>query len=155
TESTPAETITRVNRVLTRRCVDSRFATLVYGVLTSTGELTYCNAGHNPPFVIGTHGLRRLDQGGVLLGAFNDATFSDETVQLTCGDTVLVFSDGVTEAFNADGVEFGEERLLSCVTTDDSVPATVLQGVLDSLRKFCGDATVADDVTLLLMRYTG
>ena len=93
----------------------SRFATVLYGVLSRDGRLTYSNAGHNPPLIVGRRGVRRLEQGGVIIGAFPDATFDEETVQLNPGDVVVVFSDGVTEAMNVDGAEFGEQRLLSSI----------------------------------------
>ena len=74
---TPAETVTRVNRELVRRSVDSRFATLLYGVLAPDGRLTYCNAGHNPPFVVGCRGVRRLETGGLIIGAFKELAFAE------------------------------------------------------------------------------
>jgi integrase len=80
--STPAETVTCVKQELARRTVDSRFATLFYGVLTPDGRLTSCNAGHNPPFVVGQRGVRRLETGGLIIGAFKEITFAEETVQL-------------------------------------------------------------------------
>ena len=153
---TPAETVTRVNQVLARRAVEGRFATLLYGVLSREGCLTYCNAGHNPPLLHGRRGVQRLEKGGTILGVFNEATFEDETVQLDRGDTLVVFSDGVTEALDAGGSEFGEERLLSCVTTSHELePPSLLKCVLDAVRDFCAGTVQSDDLTVLVLRYTG
>jgi sigma-B regulation protein RsbU (phosphoserine phosphatase) len=136
-----------------RRAIDSRFATMFYGVLSENGVLTYSNAGHNPPFLIGRT-VRRLTAGGLILGAFNGAKFEEETVQLNPDDLLVVFSDGVTEALNADGVEFGEERLLACVTGHRNLaPASLLRCVLDTVHDFTGKASQNDDLTVMVLRY--
>jgi serine phosphatase RsbU (regulator of sigma subunit)/predicted ester cyclase len=151
----PAELLTRVNEELTRRTVESRFATLVYGVLCG-GRLAYASAGHNPPLLVGRNGVRRLEQGGLILGAFPDVTFEEETVGLDPGDVLVVFSDGITEAVDPDGVEFGEERLLDCILAHREFRATsLLQEVVASVRVFMGGAEQTDDLTALVLRYTG
>jgi len=151
----PAETVTNVNRVLVRRTVES-FATLMFGQLSCEGRLTYSNAGHNPPFLVGLCGIRRLNRGGLLLGAFQQATFEEETIQLSSGDVLVVFSDGVTEALNSDGVEFGEERLLSCLGANrDAAPTALLECLLGAVQEFTVGATPSDDLTALVLRYTG
>jgi predicted ester cyclase/serine/threonine protein phosphatase PrpC len=154
--STPADTLARINDVLTRRPIDARFATVWYGVLSSAGCLTHCNAGHNPPLLVGRHGFRRLDRGGLIVGAFKQATFEEETVQLDPGDVLVVFSDGITEALNTDGEEFGEERLLSCVKDNlELAPTALLERLLDTVHQFTTGAAQNDDVTLLVLRYVG
>jgi sigma-B regulation protein RsbU (phosphoserine phosphatase) len=143
------------NDVLVRRTVESRFATLLYGVLSCDGRLTYCNAGHNPPLIIGSRGVRRLEKGGLILGAFKDVCFEDETVQFDPGDVLVVFSDGVTEALNAEGADFGEGRVLSAIQPDRDSAQTILDDVLSAVRKFSAGAEQSDDVTALVLRYTG
>jgi len=108
----PAHTATLVNGELARRVVEGRFATVFHGLLAPDGRLTYTNAGHNPPLIVGPAGVRRLETGGLPLGLFDSAAFDEETVQLDRGDLMIVFSDGVVEATDGDGVEFGEERLV-------------------------------------------
>src|SRR5918994_441565 len=83
---TPAKTISRVNLALYRRGIESRFVTLMYGALYADGRLTYCNAGHNPPLVIGSQGFRRLERGGPIVGLFEGAVYEQETVRLAPGD---------------------------------------------------------------------
>jgi len=153
---TPAETVARVNQELVRRSVDSRFATLLYGVLTPDGRLTYCNAGHNPPFIVGRRGVRRLETGGLIIGAFKNIAFEEDTTQLDSGDVLVVFSDGVTEALNGDGIEFGEDRVLACINANRQAPAAVhLDSLIDAVRAFSVGAEQSDDLTALVLHYSG
>ncbi len=154
--SGPAMTLSRVNQALIRRSVESRFATAFYAVLTPGGKLTYCNAGHNPPLLIRAGGVERLETGGLILGLFEHATFEEETVDVTPGDILVTFSDGVTEALSLSGEEYGEERLLECATEfrEKSVP-DLLDGILASVRQFTAGAVQSDDVTALVLRYVG
>jgi sigma-B regulation protein RsbU (phosphoserine phosphatase) len=95
-----------------------------------------CPAGHNPPMFIRQDGRQRLDKGGPILGAFKDAVFDEGTVQLHPGDAVVVFSDGVTEAVNDDGEEFGENRLWECLEAHRHMPAA------DQLRCLFGASRI-------------
>jgi steroid delta-isomerase-like uncharacterized protein len=152
----PSQTLMRVNAELVRRTVESRFATVLYGVLSCDGRLTYANAGHNPPLIVGKRGVQRLEKGGLIIGAFPDATFDEETVQLDPGDVVVVFSDGVTEAMNVDGAEFGEQRLLSSINDNRECPPTaLLERILAAVHEFSAGAEQSDDVTALVLRFTG
>jgi phosphoserine phosphatase RsbU/P len=151
----PAETLSRVNQALIRRAIESRFATVMYGVLTADGKLTYCNAGHNPPLVVGRNsGVRHLEKGGLILGLFEHASFEQETVQVEPGDLVVVFSDGVTEALSASGEEYGEDRLLACIRKNMHLEVQIiLEAVLADVRAFCVGANQSDDVTAMVLRY--
>ena len=152
---TPAETVTLANRVLVRRAVQSRFATVFCGALSPHGRLTYCNAGHNPPLVIGERRTERLATGGLILGVFRDAAFEEASIQLDPDDMLVVFSDGVTEALNADGAEFGEERLLSCARGNRDVPPPVfLERLLETIRTFAIGHAQTDDLTAVVLRQT-
>jgi serine phosphatase RsbU (regulator of sigma subunit) len=151
-----AAVITRLNRGLIRRTIESRFLTTFYGTLGPGGRFTYCNAGHNAPMLMSPGGVRRLDTGGLVLGLFDHATFDEESLTLQPGDLVVAFSDGVTEALNPAGEEFGDERLLACLSTHRTKPPqAVLDALLADLRSFCADATQNDDVTVVLVRYSG
>ena len=150
----PAALMAHINRTLVRRAIQARFVTVMYGVLDADGRLTYCNAGHNPPVLVGRNGVRRLDTGGLILGLFPQATYEEETLQLEEGDTLVVFSDGVTEALNAAGDEFGEERLLPCVDEHRGSPTGVLlDRILATVKAFAAGAAQNDDVTALVLRY--
>src|SRR5688500_17628574 len=115
TSDAPSKTITRVNLALYRRGIESRFVTLMYGVLEQGGKMVYCTAGHNPPLVIGAGGVRRLERGGPIVGLFEGATYEEETLHLAAGDWLIVFSDGISEAMSAVGDEYGEARIIDCI----------------------------------------
>jgi len=154
--SGPADTLSRVNRALIRRAVQNRFATMVYGVLSPDGKLTHSNAGHNPPMLVSGGAVRRLDQGGLVLGLFPDAAFDEEAIQLNRGDLLVVFSDGVSEAMNRQGDEFGDSRILSSIEANiDRDPQTLLDSLLGAVREFRSGAPQHDDVTAMMLRYTG
>jgi sigma-B regulation protein RsbU (phosphoserine phosphatase) len=152
---TPCQTIARVNLALYKRGIESRFVTLMYGALESDGRLTYCNAGHNPPLVVGKNSVRRLETGGPIVGLFEAATFEEETVTLTSGDWLIIFSDGVSEALSADGEEYGETRLLATAENHlDLLPSEFLQAIFADVRAFTRGAPQSDDITAMVLKYT-
>ena len=154
--SGPAATLTRVNQGLAERRLEARFATLVYAQLSPDGRLVYTNAGHNPPALVTRRGVERLTAGGTILGTFADATFDEATLRLEPSDTLVMFTDGVTEARNAGGDEFGEPRLLECVCHYASAtPTDILHGVFSAVRQFCEGADPVDDITLTVTRFGG
>ena len=154
--SSPSETLSRVNIALIRRAIESRFATALYAIIGPKGELTYCNAGHNPPMVFGKDGVQRLEKGGLILGLFEHATFEEGTATLDPGDLLVAFSDGVTEALSTEGEEYGEQRLLDCVQANrDKSVAELLDSIFASVREFTAGAVQSDDVTALVLRYDG
>jgi predicted ester cyclase len=154
TGSTAADTMARVNESLVHRGIESRFATVMYGMLSCDGCLTYCNAGHNPPLLFGRRGVRRLEQGGLIVGVFQQASFEEEKLQLEAGDTLVVFSDGVSEAMNSEGEEFGDERLVSCVEGNRDLPPTrILECILETVQRFRANAPPSDDLTVFILRY--
>jgi serine phosphatase RsbU (regulator of sigma subunit)/pSer/pThr/pTyr-binding forkhead associated (FHA) protein len=155
TSARPAETITRVNLALYRRGIESRFVTLMYGCLRKDGSLTYCNAGHNPPLIVSPGGsVRRLECGGPIVGLFDAATFDEETVSLSHGDWLVVFSDGVSEALSAADEEYGEARIVDVVRKNGEVqPQQMLQAIFTDVRDFAKGAAQSDDITALVLRF--
>jgi serine phosphatase RsbU (regulator of sigma subunit)/pSer/pThr/pTyr-binding forkhead associated (FHA) protein len=153
----PSQTIARVNLALYRRGIESRFVTLMYGVLDPDGRLIYCNAGHNPPLIISSTGsgtVRRLDRGGPIVGLFETATYEDEAVKLTSGDWLVVFSDGVSEALSAAGDEYGESRIVTVVQDHASLdPPQLLEALFSNVRDFAKGAAQSDDITAMVLRY--
>jgi serine phosphatase RsbU (regulator of sigma subunit) len=151
-----APLITRLNHGLFRRAIEARFLTTFYGMLGPDGSLTYCNAGHNAPLLVGASGVRRLETGGVVLGLFEHASFDEETVMLQKGDVIVAFSDGVTEALNPEGEEYMDDRLIACVNAHfGKAPQEMMDGLLADLRAFCRDEPQNDDVTMVIVRYSG
>jgi sigma-B regulation protein RsbU (phosphoserine phosphatase) len=151
-----APLMTRLNHGLFRRAIEARFLTSFYGMLAPDGSLTYCNAGHNAPLLVSASGIRRLETGGVVLGLFDTAVFEQETVKLEAGDLIVLFSDGVTEAMNAAGEEFTDDRLIACANAHrGEAPQQVLDALLADVQAFCAGEAQSDDVTAVLVRYNG
>jgi serine phosphatase RsbU (regulator of sigma subunit) len=151
----PAVVVSRVNRALCRRAVASRFVTAFYGLLSQDGTFTYTNAGHNAPFLATSRGLQRLEDGGTILGVFEQSPYVNGHVVMSAGDALVVFSDGVTEALSASDEEFGDDRLAACLSgaREQSARETVLT-VQRALADFCGSVPARDDVTLLVLKKT-
>jgi phosphoserine phosphatase RsbU/P len=150
----PSRTIAKVNLALYRRGIESRFVTLMYGSLMADGRLLYCNAGHNPPLVISGNAFRRLECGGPIVGLFESASYEEETVTLTPGDWLIVFSDGVSEALSASGEEYGEGRIVSVVQRSLALePQKLLEAIFGDVREFARGAAQNDDITAMVLRY--
>jgi sigma-B regulation protein RsbU (phosphoserine phosphatase) len=149
----PSATLARLNGHLVTRRLEWRFATIFYGVLSPDGRLVYSNAGHNPPALFSNGSLSRLAVGGPVVGAFADVAFEECAVQLGDGDTLVLFTDGVTEARNRDDEEFGEDRLLNCLRAHrDHAPGDLLRCVFAAVHEFCGGADPTDDITVTVTR---
>ena len=155
-QTSAAPLITRLNHGLFRRAIEARFLTTFYGMLGKDGSLTYCNAGHNAPMLVSPSGVRRLETGGVVLGLFDHAAFDEETVTMNPGDLLATFSDGVTEAMNPAGEEFGDDRLVTSIQAHlGKALKELVEAVLSDVRAFCAGATQSDDITLVMVRFNG
>ena len=149
----PAELCQQVNRILCGRIAEGRFISFCYARLdTAVGILTYANAGHYPPIVARADGsIERLAAGGPVLGVFPDASYEQDEIQLSSGDRVVLYTDGVTEARNAADEEFGEERLIGAILEHRACSAPALEARLsDRVASFSGDA-LHDDATLIVL----
>jgi sigma-B regulation protein RsbU (phosphoserine phosphatase) len=156
-QASAAAAVHELNAALTRRAVPRRFATLAYVILACDGRLLSCNAGHNPPLVLRADGaVSTLEKGGLLLGQFDWATFEEETVGLAPGDTLLMYSDGLVEAADAAGEQFGETRLLECLAAAPGLsPNAILERLLRAVSDFTGSTVQADDITVVAVRFRG
>lgn len=152
----PADTMSRINRALLRRAIEARFATMFYGLVGSDGTLRYCNAGQEPPALVRSNSLEWLEIGGPVIGLLDIASYESGSVPLSEGDTVVVCSDGVTEARSASGEEFGRERLQNALVGAHGASAdAVLERITSAVRHFSQGAAQADDITALVFRYKG
>jgi sigma-B regulation protein RsbU (phosphoserine phosphatase) len=140
-----------MNRILSDRQATSKFATLVYGVLSPDGRFVYSNAGHNPPVVVGQGAIERLTAGGPIAGAFPGAAFDQQSLSLGDGDAIVLFSDGITDACNASGEEFGDNRLLAAVA-ERGAPGIVIERLFDAVHRFSGGVDPSDDMTAAVVR---
>jgi sigma-B regulation protein RsbU (phosphoserine phosphatase) len=153
----PADTLTRVNNALLRRAIEARFATMFHGVVDVTGHLSYSNGGQEPPLVLKRDdGISWLEAGGPVLGLLPGAIYEFDSVTLDPGDLVVICSDGVTEARNAAGDEFGRERLIEAMSgCHGGKPDAVLERLFEAVRVFSQGTPQGDDITGLVLRYRG
>lgn len=155
----PAECIAKVNNMLIPESEESTFVTVFYGILNvNTGELKYCNAGHNLPFLVKTDGNvdELKDVGGLLLGKFENAAFDSASISMKPGDSLMTFTDGVTEAGNEKEEFFDEERVISFLEKNHSKSLqSMTKGLFLEVMKFAGAVEQSDDVTVMSIRYDG
>ncbi len=145
-----------VNRRIIENTDTKHFVTVFYGILDLvTGTLVYGNAGHWGPYLISAHdsgNARRLIRTGVPLGMFGNETWKQGVVQLAPGDVLMLYTDGITEAQNAEGAFLGEDRLLESVRANLGRPAREIQdAVLADVQRFVGDTPQSDDIALVVL----
>lgn len=147
----PAQTLRAVNERILAETDTGMFVTMFYGVLDpATGRLTYCNAGHNPPYLLNYSGQRGLTRTGMALGVVADAALEQATVQIRPGEALIIYSDGVTDAQGTAGEIFGDERLLAAAQTCLGLSAQEMQErILLGIRSFVEGAQPFDDLTLM------
>ena len=150
------ECLTESNRLLASYSVDCMFLTVFYAIYNAnTGFITYCNAGHNPPHLLRANGtIEELPMAcNMIVGAFDDIEYKEDTLQLEHGDTLVMFTDGVTEAMNGAEQEFGVERLdniLSGMAGKGS--QQIVEAVKAGVSDFVDDAEQSDDITMLVLK---
>ena len=133
----------------------SMFVTLFLGVLNlTTGELHYCNAGHNSPLVIGHRSLVNLDcKANLPLGVIGGFAYQEQAAKLEIGDTLFLYTDGLTEAENARHEQFGEERMGELLAAHgEQSPQELIETMHQAVAKFVGNAEQSDDLTLFAIR---
>jgi sigma-B regulation protein RsbU (phosphoserine phosphatase) len=151
-----SEMLGRINTLMLQSGTEGRFATCFLGcVHLDTLELSYCNAGHNPPVLQRASGrLESLSEGGLILGSFRDPQLTEGRARLEPGDRLVLYTDGVTEARNAAGEFFDEEGLLhflECQPLDLSSEELALR-LRTEVQVFTGGTELEDDMTLMVVR---
>ena len=151
-----AVNVTRLNKAVASNCPDNRFITFFICVVNPvSGEIVYVNAGHNPPLVVRKNGeVDKLTEGGIILGILPKFAYLEGRSHIGAGDTLVLFSDGVTEAMPV-GVdeEFGEDRLAEVIAAAKGTSAEdLVQTILQSVITFTSGAPPADDITLVVAR---
>lgn len=152
----PENVLSAVNlRILNDTC-SYHFVTVFYSILDpDTGKLMYCNAGHWPPYLIKARdngSVQRLSRTAASLGLFADGNFEQGVAQLDPGDILVLYTDGITEAQNAQGLFFGEERLLESVMAKLGSPVQEIQDtILADLQRFVDDTPQSDDIALIVL----
>jgi sigma-B regulation protein RsbU (phosphoserine phosphatase) len=151
----PARILQHLNCFLCEHAEVERYATMFFAVLDSSGHLEFINAGHPPPLIL-RHGevAEPFQEASFPVGLIPGAEYAVSSVTLEAGDTLVLFSDGVTEAMNPDEEMFGREGLTEALHKQQEVPLVHLQkAILDSVETFTRGANQADDITVLLVRY--
>jgi serine phosphatase RsbU (regulator of sigma subunit)/CheY-like chemotaxis protein len=158
TASGPADCLQRTNDVLLTQNPMDLFVTVFYAVFDpATGVLTYSNGGHNPPLLRRANGQVEMltSAAGLVLGMF-PASYDEETVQLAPGDTLVLYTDGVTEAFNVEVQMYEEARLVERVRDDGGATARgLVTAIFDSVIGFSGAAPQSDDITVAVLSWSG
>ena len=152
-----AECLTYANKLLCKESLDSMFVTVFYGIYHyKTGMMDYTNAGHNPPYLL--RGGRTVEclpvASNFVVGVFDDIDFESNTLTFGIGDTLLLYTDGVTEAFNDKREQFSESNLQDILASmhESSSAKEVVTSVLQSVKTFSGDYPQSDDITLLSLQ---
>ncbi|MDH4069028.1 MAG: SpoIIE family protein phosphatase [Ignavibacteria bacterium] len=149
----------RVNDLMCENTGGTKFVTFFWGILDAyAGTLRYVNAGHNYPMLIRLDGsVRRLDKGGIILGVMKtEIPYEIETIQLTPGDTLVMFTDGVSEAMDRDWREYGEVQLEGAVRSHKEESADqIIEAVYADVVRHVGGAPQSDDITMMVLKYSG
>ncbi len=148
------ELIERANRILRQHAAWSTYATLVCVRATCEGDIEVCNAGHCSPLVVGQDGITQIESGGFPLGMFPEAPCSVICKRLAKGETLFLYTDGLTEARDRCDREYGAERLLRTVSEGSALPPRALiETCMESVAAFQEGVPSSDDVTVMAMRY--
>lgn len=147
--------VSRISDIIHENTGIDKYITFFYGALdTQAMTFTYCNAGHNPPYLFHRDGsFQKLEEGGVILGIMPGSQYRAESVELKPGDVVVMYTDGVTEAMNPKDEEFDEFRLEAVVREHLDQPASqIIEHVAQAVREFAGSHPQSDDITMFVVR---
>jgi sigma-B regulation protein RsbU (phosphoserine phosphatase) len=164
--TSPADVLRRVNNLIVPDATAGMFVTLAYAVLDlKTGQLTIANAGHNPPLWLRCKGcqVEDIQRTGMALGVFENNPFEERTCQIGKGDFLILYTDGVTDAFSPQGDDFGEQRLRRAIdeacqsmtapeNPADLTALQMLEAIDRQIVEFVGEAVPSDDLTLLVVK---
>jgi serine phosphatase RsbU (regulator of sigma subunit)/pSer/pThr/pTyr-binding forkhead associated (FHA) protein len=150
-----SDAVARINRTVCQNVPSSKYVTFFLAALDpATGRLDYVNAGHNPPLLVREDGtVDKLSDGGLVLGLFESVVYDGGRVEMRTGDTLVIYSDGVTETWDPDGEEYGEESLLALAVRDRRLGAEALQNsILQAIERFEAGARATDDRTIVVLK---
>jgi phosphoserine phosphatase RsbU/P len=149
-----AALVARLNNHLFKNTSDDRYATFFYAVYDGdSNTLTYTNAGHLSPFFVSDAGVQQLDEGGTVVGMFEDVSYAQGTLKVTPGSVLVAFSDGLTEPENVYGEEFGMQRLKEEILRQRAVPSERLaENLIAAADQWSGTPEQADDITVVVVR---
>jgi sigma-B regulation protein RsbU (phosphoserine phosphatase) len=147
-----SELVAGANRVFCEKTIYSFFATLAAGKLGADGTVHLCNAGHCYPLHLQRDRITSLKTDGLPLGLFRDGQYSSQALQLSPGDSLVLYSDGLSEAFNSQGNQYGADRLSQLLQKQAYQPASsLLKVILDDVERFRGGKRKTDDLTVMVL----
>lgn len=149
----PGKALQAANERILNDTESDQFVTVFLAVLDpQSGQLTYANAGHNPPIIAGSQHAQ-LTKTGIPLGMFEEMRWESETIQLYTGDTLTMFTDGIPEAQNEQDEEFGDDRLINVLQLNlDHSAQDIVDNLVTAVQEFTGDAPQFDDITLVVLQ---
>ena len=151
-----AVSINKSNNLLCDESVDSMFVTVFYGIYNIyTGELEYCNAGHNAPYIVRADGKAEMMpiSNNFMVGIVEGHDFKSDKIQLNPGDTLVMYTDGVNEATNSSFEEYGEDRMAQLLSSQTSKSCReMIDSQLEDVRRFSGGAEQSDDITIMALK---
>jgi sigma-B regulation protein RsbU (phosphoserine phosphatase) len=151
----PAAALERFNHLILQSTPPEKFVTFFIGIIDlANNELRFSNAGHHYPIQITSDGkITQLKINGIVLGILEHQSFTERTIKLDQGDLIVLYTDGVTEAANKNGEEFGIKRLTGAIVNSKNKSSEeIISGTLDSIKSFIGSAPQADDITLVIIK---
>jgi phosphoserine phosphatase RsbU/P len=153
-EKAVAEVVSRINSQIYSYTSANKFASFFYALYDDANQtLTYCNAGHNPPLYFCGDEVQRLNTGGTVVGVFDDSKYDQETIQLSSGDLLVAYTDGIVECVNEYGEEFGENRLIQVVQENRALSAARIKEVIvEKVLSWTYAEEREDDMTLIVAR---
>ena len=151
-----SELMARANHIFCESTLANHYATLICGKLNGRGEVEFVNAGHLAPIIVNSEDCVALESAGLPLGMFCDSSFIASGAKIKPGETLLLFSDGVTEAMDHAGTEFGSDRLMGTLREALGFePTALLENCVEAVGTFRLNAERNDDLTMLALKYKG
>lgn len=149
-----SEATALLNDLVEESTVSGTYITFFWGILNSKKELTYVNAGHNPPLLVRNGELKKLEKGGLILGMMKTMMpYESEIIKLESGDFIIVFTDGVTEAMNSSEEEYSDEKLEElCRSLNTQSAEEAKELILNDVKKFTAGFEQSDDLTLMVIK---
>lgn len=152
----PGVCLTKSNDLLCKESIDSMFVTVFYAIYDiRTGELAYCNGGHNTPYIFKANGTVEMMplSTNCMVGTIDDWEYKGEKTQLSVGDTLVMYTDGVNEAFNAEFQEYGDERMVQLLKQQSGKDCRALiDAQMNDVKAFAGEAPQSDDITIMALK---
>ncbi len=149
------QVVERASRSFCESTLPTHFATLICGRAHQSGAVEFCNAGHLPPLLVRQNTVTPLESAGLPIGLFCSEQFTQQTIQLAPGDSLVLFTDGLTEAEDEDGCDFGKDRVIRLVEKNrTSDPDEMVRALLKDLTSFRRTTPQGDDLTLMVIQRT-